>query len=227
MAQPIFKSVRYTSRWLCYLDLLGFSALVESQSINRVIRTYGEVLRKMEQTAGPNKAGGIYYSWFSDTFILYTRGSKREDYARLENASRVFFETLTLKRIPVRGAITFGKLYTHLERNIFVGPALIDAYKYGEKQNWLGLLLTPSAVGRLTDVGLDPHESPYYVPVPSQGVLKRLGAKNVYAYAFNRSRKDTPNPILQSVRDMRDSVELKYRQEYEATIAFAEANQLQ
>ena len=227
MTDSKFKSIRYTNRWFCYVDLLGFSALVESQRINRVIDTYGEVLDEMELVAGKNKTGGIYYSWFSDTFILYSRGAQSDDFARLESASRIFFQKLILKKIPARGAISFGKLYSHLARNIFVGPALIDAYLYGEDQDWLGFLLTPSASDQLDSIGLSVSQRPFYRPIPKKGILRKRSPNGVHAYAFNNVGNTRPNPFLKSIREMESSVDSEYREKYKKTVAFLETNQIE
>jgi len=48
-----------------------------------------------------------------------------------------------------------GELYTQKKKNIFLGRALIDAYEYGEKQNWLGFILTPKVYERLKNTDLD------------------------------------------------------------------------
>lgn len=219
-----FKSIRYTNRWFCYFDLLGFSNLVHSSSINRVIRTYGEVLDEIEKIAGPNKKGGVYYSWFSDTFIMYSRGPSPEEFVRLEQAGRLFFQKLIMKKVAVRGALTFGKLYSHLRRNVFVGPALIDAYKYGECQNWLGFLLTPNASVELRSMNLSPDERPFYRKVPKTNVLRNVEPTDVYAFAFNNTKQNGRNPYLKKIEEMRLDSPPEYQQKYENTERFIQAN---
>jgi len=121
--------------------LLGFSNLVLNKRIEHVLPVYEGVLKIITEKAEPKKREGLSYSWFSDTFILFTNGSSDKEFALIERASRLFFQKLILKEIPVRGSLTIGELYTQQRKNIFLGAALIDAYEYGEKQDWLGFVL--------------------------------------------------------------------------------------
>ncbi|MFZ4395085.1 MAG: hypothetical protein ACOYOU_05590 [Kiritimatiellia bacterium] len=66
--------------------------------------------------------------------------------------------SLTTKLIPVRGALACGSLYADTESHLFFGNALIESYEYGDSQDWIGLILAPSAAARLRDVGLPPEE---------------------------------------------------------------------
>ena len=159
MEQLTFHPLRYRDRWFAYLDLLGFSALVTSKAIEHVIPVYAEALKQMHQACrvGKNEAG-LLHSWFSDTFITYSGSGSLQDFARVESASRIFFQLLLLmKRIPVRGCISYGKLYSQARRNIFIGPALIEAHKFGEALDWVGFCLAPRVEKQLkADRGADP-----------------------------------------------------------------------
>lgn len=93
--------------------------------------------------------GGLLHSWFSDTFIICSRSDSLQDFARVESAARIFFQLLLMAKIPVRGCISHGKLYSQAKRNIFVGPALIEAYLYGEALDWIGFCLAPSVEEKL------------------------------------------------------------------------------
>ncbi len=130
-------AIRYTARWFCYLDLLGFRTLVEREDIQQVLPLYEQVLADLKKAVKTKETHGILHSWFSDTFIIYSKYGRARDFSQIEQASRLFFRELIAHGIPVRGALTYGKLYSQQERNIFIGPALIDGYQYGEGQDWL------------------------------------------------------------------------------------------
>jgi hypothetical protein len=61
-----------------------------------------------------------------------------------------------------------------MEHNIFVGEALIDAYEYGEKQDWLGFLLTPAVYETLHATQLDVRERIHYRAVSTLNAIKHL-----------------------------------------------------
>jgi hypothetical protein len=211
--------VNYSCRWFCYLDILGFSRLVESEGINGILASYEKALRHAERGASRGKRDGISYSWFSDTFILYSSKDTAEDFARVESAGRVFFQTLIQARIPVRGAISCGEFYSQKERNVFIGRALIDSHCYGEKQRWLGFVLTPSAVARMSDLGLDVRKRAFYKPVPA-GVFEPPLPGPVWAYAFNNAAVNGESPFPGALMEMRQAAPQDARAKYKRTLRF-------
>jgi hypothetical protein len=212
--------VRYSKRWFCYLDLLGFRRLVERDEIHRILPTYEKALRHLEQSAVEYKHRGLYSSWFSDTFIIYSESDRSEHFALVEHVGRVFFQELILNRIPVRGALAHGDLYSQQERNIFIGPALIDAYSYGEGQDWLGFMLTPSAIEAMSSIGLPAPERPMYREVQETGILKPGLSGPVYAYAFNNGLVAGKNPFKLALESMKETADHKQQSKYERTLSF-------
>ena len=214
------RRLQYKDRWFCYLDLLGFTQLVRSTEVGAVIDLYEEAIAKLEVGAATKRSLGISYSWFSDTFIIFTRSDSLQEFTWLEQAGRLFFQRLILANMPARGAISHGKLYSNLEKNIFVGEALIEAYEYGEDQNWLGLLLAPSVYRRLEGTQLDVHQRYNYRRVPSHGVMRQQSAENVFAFAFNNVTTSGANPLLTAIRSMKRASAEPYRAKYEKTEQF-------
>jgi hypothetical protein len=96
----------------------------------------------------------VQLAWFSDTFLLYTDDRSISSWGELDHLSRWFLYFLIEEQIPGRGAISFGELYADRGDNIFFGQALIEAYEYGEAQDWMGLVLCPSATEVLERQGL-------------------------------------------------------------------------
>lgn len=222
MKSELSSNIRYTDRWFCYFDLLGFKNLVYDKNIERVTGLYEKALDHLDLSKDEKKQNGIYISWFSDTFIIYSRGGKDKDFANIEAISRRFFQHLILNKIAVRGALTFGKLYSQQERNIFIGPALIDAYSYGEGQNWLGFALTPTAVKRLSEINLEVRERTFYRKVFNNNILKKGIDGPIYAYAFNNGLVNGKNPLLKALYAMKENVDLEYQEKYKNTIEFIE-----
>jgi hypothetical protein len=206
------------------LDLLGFADLVGRSDIDRVLPLYESVVASLRRIAGSKKQLGISFSWFSDTFIIFSHGGREKDFANVEQAGRLFFQELILGRIPVRGAISFGKLYSHLAKNIFIGEALIDAYRYGEGQNWLGFLLAPSAMKQMADVGLPPHHRSHYRLVTKPGILKPQLDGPVYAFTFNNGEIQGHNAYLAALEAMKGNADPAYRGKYENTIAYLQSH---
>lgn len=214
------RRLQYKYRWFCYFDILGFTELVRSTEVGSVIDLYEEAVAKLEIGAASKRSLGISYSWFSDTFIIFSRGNSLEEFTWLEQTSRLFFQRLILANIPVRGAISHGKLYSNLERNIFIGEALIEAYEYAEDQDWLGLLLAPSVFDRLDGTQLDVRRRYNYRHVPLQGVMRSCDPSRVFAYAFNNGTVNGANPFLTAIRAMKRRAEKPYHAKYERAESF-------
>ncbi|MDP1571494.1 MAG: hypothetical protein Q8L86_15985 [Vicinamibacterales bacterium] len=220
MSTSAFGEVRYIDRWFCYFDLLGFSRLAEDQDVDEIIPTYEDVVRQVEEQTGAKSKLGVSSSWFSDTFIFFSRGGTDREFAAIEQAGRLFFQGLLAKRIPVRGALTYGKLYSRVDKNIFVGPALIDAYQYGECQNWVGFILTPSVHSRCRGTVLDLDQRPHYRRVESAKILRGKPHENVYAFTFSNVSVGGKNPYLGYIREMRGAAGPEHRKKYDNTEAF-------
>jgi hypothetical protein len=156
---------------------------------------------------------GLLNSWFSDTFIIYSRSDSLQDFAHVESAARIFFQLLLIKHIPVRGCISHGKLYSQAQKNIFVGPALIEAHHYGEALDWVGFCLAPSVEEKLKyDLPLE--QRVHYRKVDDRSVLRKAKADYVYAFAFNNGTVNGKNPYRKALESMKAStppeVEIKY-----------------
>lgn len=215
-----FKPVRYQSRWFCYFDLLGFTAQVHGSNISEVIPAYKKALSDLSKGRQAIGSKGVICAWFSDTFIVYSSGASPKNFARVEAVGRQFFQRLILRGVPVRGALTFGQLYSQSRQNIFVGPALIDAYQYAENQDWLGFVLTPNALDRMAKEGLPPDARAHYRLVTDSGVLGANLSGPVYAFAFNNSKVGGANPYEGSLQSMRQGAPAHAKAKYDRTLAF-------
>jgi hypothetical protein len=194
--------------------------LVHDKNIEQVIPLYKEALEHLKKQAQPKKRLGLIYSWVSDTFIIYSRDDTEKEFAHVEQVARLFFQNLILHRIPVRGALTHGSLYSQSAENIFVGPALIDAYNYGEKQQWVGFILTPSVFKRLESSSVALAARAHYRLVDESGIINHEPSTPVHAFAFNNGTVQGKNPYLSALQQMKTNAPPHAKEKYERTISF-------
>jgi len=91
------------------------------------------------------------FNWFSDTFILFSNEfSLNHDPDSIEELLIDFFRSvkaLFLRFLyygfPLRGGISYGEFIAYPTENIFIGEALIDAYKNTENHAWAGIAVLP------------------------------------------------------------------------------------
>lgn len=114
-----FAKVSYSKRWFTHIDILGFTKLVQHADLNDVLEAYEDALDALENKVRIHRGKGVSHTWFSDTFIIYSKGSSLQEFTLVEQVSRLFFCKLLYQGIPSRGALTYGDLYTQ-KRKIFL-----------------------------------------------------------------------------------------------------------
>ncbi len=136
-------------RYLLFLDLLGFSDMVESESPDRIYKLVDEVLQDFNRWENLNNAFRTIH--FSDSFILYQEPLGYGDWAFLDAYALggLLFCSMLAKGIPAKGAISFGHFQVDKDstnkHQVFFGKTLIEAYKAITNENWIGITIQPSA----------------------------------------------------------------------------------
>lgn len=155
-----YEPKQQKNRWVGYFDLLGTRDRITSRS---QLQVFGVYARALEQLGRRKKdAPQISHACFSDTFLIYSETDSGADFGYMDLVARWFAYNLILAHIPVRGALSCGEFYADKEHSIYFGPTLVEAYEYGEAQDQLGVLLTPSSVLQLDKLGIPASERTNY-----------------------------------------------------------------
>jgi hypothetical protein len=85
---------------------------------------------------------------FSDTVLLFTKGDEEDDLRSILIACDEMFSLLLSRGIPVRIGVAHGLFVFNLDEGVFVGPALVQAYRLGEEAQWLGAVLDQTVAER-------------------------------------------------------------------------------
>jgi hypothetical protein len=138
-----------SGRYLLYMDILGFSDLVASKGTDEVYCTIMSALDVFNRWEKINRLFRTLY--FSDTFIFYQEPKGYGEWAFLDvyAIGGMLLSALLAKGIAARGAITFGNFEvisdSKTNRQVYFGPALIEAYKAEQQENWIGITIQRSA----------------------------------------------------------------------------------
>ena len=210
------------SCWVASLDILGFSNLVNIEGdtidIDFIQEDYEKTLCHLESRCQEYSPGSLEYLWFSDTFVMYTPNDSARSYAVIQQAAKHFIDNCLYSSIPIRGAISVGTFIRSHDGRALMGRAFIDAHVYGDDQDWLGLLLTPTAIARARAYGLEPTHHDF---VSSDEIpMRRCNAKEVVAYRFQNGRDNFSSPLLPLLENMRQQAGIEHRRKYERTIEF-------
>ena len=211
------------SRWLGYFDLLGTSALIKSGNINEVFNAYQKALEKLD--AWRKRHPNVYHAWFSDTFIMYSEDNSADAFSAIGRVGRWFAFSLLRRKIPLRGALSCGHFYADRTNSLYLGAAFLEAYEWGENQDWIGFILCPSAVSRLNELNLPVRERPYYVEydVPFKEKLPTVSTlvRACILSEMIRNIGTEDSVLLPKLKEMAQSqTEPSIRRKYERTIEF-------
>ena len=224
------NDVRYNSdlaskRWVGYFDLLGVKQLYKTKNHISIFVAISSAIEKFKERA--TAWGNVGYAWFSDTFIVYTEDDSTESFGAIDNISRWFFYFLITADIPVRGAISCDAFYADRENDLFFGEAFIEAYEYGETQDWIGLLLCPSAEERLKHLGLPAERrlNYAYADIPFKKQPKKRPSnlrKNLPVCILgNWVSVNNQNPIIERLSQMKEQIaDENIRSKYDRAIEF-------
>lgn len=149
----------------------------------------------------------INYACFSDSFIIYSPSDSGGDFAYIDSVARWFVYKLIVDHVPVRGALACGDFYADKEHSLYFGTALIEAYEYGEAQDWLGFLLSPSAVLQLDKLGIPAGQRLNYAygKIPFKKEKGRALAGELPACILGQwITLNGRNPCVDALAEMRD-----------------------
>ncbi|MDP2744524.1 MAG: hypothetical protein Q8P00_05605, partial [Dehalococcoidia bacterium] len=218
-----------SNRWVSYFDLLGFSELVNTREWFDVWLLYSKALKEFKEEFGLEPH--VEKIWFSDTFVLYSSDDSNDSFISVEAMSRAFVYSLVCRGIPLRGAMSYGNFYANRQNSVFFGPAFIEAYNYGEHQDWVGFVLTPSAIKQMEIMGFPAHERLNYAywDIPFKS-LEQKQTTHLPAYIIGGNlRLNGRNLSLDKLREIKLSLQsshnTKFVNKYENTIRFIEANE--
>lgn len=207
--------------WVACFDILGFKSLVsfeddESLRITFLLEDYEKTLVHLSTSCEPYQEGDIEYCWLSDTFVLFSRDDSARSYTVLQQASKYFITECTYSKTPLRGAISVGHITRSKDNRSFMGKAFIDAFVYAEDQDWIGLLLTPTAIAKADSFGLLPERHDFVRS--SEIPMRKCPSDKVMAYRFQNGSANFASPLLAMLSQMKHSSAERYHKKYDGTI---------
>ena len=215
--------VKWTQKncWIGIFDILGFKNLIRlaEHEIHRELLT--EKLDELTQTlnSDPVKHGRLDYLIFSDTFVVLAPDLEPSSYPWFLRACKNLIDRSIYIELPLRGAISVGLIFVTMEPPIILESSFVEAYEYCEDQDWIGLLLTPSATSALRDKGLEPLRHDFVSD--EQLPLRSKSTEGVVAYRFQNGCANFDSPFLKHLRQMQHfAVNWQHKEKYERTISF-------
>ena len=138
--------------FVALLDILGFQRLVSRPGFDDLSAQY---LASVATSVG-GSAHPIVYHQASDSTILTTADEDFDSLRSLITAvAEISFNALVTLGLPVRGGIASGTYATRDAGHagtLITGPAVVDAYRTEQQQDWVGVMFSSSLFHSLPDL---------------------------------------------------------------------------
>ena len=188
--------------FLAVCDILGFSALVERESLDYVVSDSIAWFRKalnhsmhkglfpehVPETNDLDRHEHVGVAWFSDTLLFYTKSDTDESVRELLSVvAWLVFETMrgdTRGNTRVRVGVAYGAAFVDPRNSLFVGMPIVEAYRLEQAQQWSGGALSQSACDRLPEAIRSGKYADWWV-TPHDVPLKAGQTRNTLALNWN------------------------------------------
>lgn len=171
--------------WVAYFDLLGFKSKINVPCDSNGFKVLQIAIdRTLDRLRNESAKGNVNILSYADTFIIYSDTELINHALHFFVTAEKFIDDCIKEKLPVRGAISYGEISYREEYSIMIGEALCESHAYGEDQNWLGLILAPSASAKFEVQGVRPEKwgfTKYSIPFRK---YKKLDDSSSYAYRF-------------------------------------------
>jgi hypothetical protein len=205
--------------WVGVFDILGFKNLIRQtdKEFPRALLT--SKLNDLFEALGHDvmRYGQLEYMVFSDTIIILAPDLEARSYGWFLLQCTILINKSIAVKLPLRGAISVGTVFLSSSPPIIIGPSFLEAHEYCQDQNWIGLLLTPSATTRLYQVGLEPLHHDF---VSDSIPLKNMSVDKVLAYRFQNGMSSYESPLLSFLQEMKQFAPDKDKEKYDRTMSF-------
>ena len=192
-------------RFVAHIDILGMSALVAKdpalswQLLSALVEARDQAhnteltfLETAERVAAPDQVGAVT---FSDTIVLFSKGTTLVDLRTIVVLTTEVLNKALHLCVPIRAGIAVGTFFFNLDKSMYAGPALIEAYHLGEEAQWIGITTSEEVFRRAQEAEFKSGESSVVIRsyIPVEG-----GRRDGYAVnwpAIGRSNLNASIPV--------------------------------
>jgi hypothetical protein len=202
------------NRTVAIFDILGFRELVRTTPLDKLAERFQrtidqglpKLIKAVAQPLGVSRLipdSETAASWcllysFSDTIILISDDETREACLKVLLYSFRVLQFLTFSKLYARGGVAFGEMFVDLDRRLFLGKALVEAFEMQSAQDWIGGAISDGLEHAFPRLFSDPpildSVFPLYEVPMKEGPVKKLRTINwrwnVVAEAGTRSLFD-------------------------------------
>lgn len=196
-------------RFVAHIDILGMSAIMEKDAdeawtlLSDLIDLRDEVgnfkIKFLHSNEQVIVSEAIHTVTFSDTVMLFTNGDSDTELRCMIVLVTEMLNKAMFRCVPVRAGLSYGKFFFNIDKSMYAGPALIEAYRVGESAQWLGICLSESVREKATMLKMMSGRSNVIVewPVPLKAVTERRSVVNWPALIAHNLKVKPPVSVAQ------------------------------
>ena len=210
-------------RYVGFIDIMGFKDMVARSSHDEIYELMKKVDEKVKTNASVkwNEADleHIITTTFSDSIIIYSRDDSYESLNAIVCTVASLTNDLLTEKIPHKGAMAFGRMTLDMERSIFFGQPLIDAYLLQEDLNFYGFVIHATAE-QMIDIKMKKESLPFlkdYNCPFKNGVSRNLTIYPIYSCFIGVKYKEKHDKLFESLKAFRFKTSGALRKYIDAT----------
>jgi hypothetical protein len=147
------------NRFVAFLDIMGFKDLVLKTSHKGVynkLAPFSDELKVIDGLGtvniGRQSMINTRLMIFSDSIILISKNDNMRSAGHIIlSVGLILFHAMS-KKIPIKGAIAYGKQTADFKKSLFFGKPLIDAFELQNELKLYGVVLHDSVEKRMTEI---------------------------------------------------------------------------
>lgn len=144
-------------RFVLFADILGFKDLVNSDKHENIVKKLEKISDAIEFISGEHSHNALKSEIpdldkdqtkaiaFSDSIVVFSKGNSIIDASKIISDAHAIMHYALETAIPIKAALSFGKMTVDFGKSLFFGQPLIDAYLLHEDLNILSVIVDHNA----------------------------------------------------------------------------------
>lgn len=128
------------NRFVAFLDIMGFKDTVARKSHEEVYRMLHSLYAMIDKIPVGHVKDKLYITMFSDSIVIFSKTDTEDEFQKLIALSNVFVYNCAQRGIPLKGGVAHGLITVDINKKIFFGQPLIDAFQLEEDVCYYGVV---------------------------------------------------------------------------------------
>ncbi len=180
--------IKYENKYIAFLDVLGFSALVESDNKEKLETYFNAISGAFDFF--DEKIKQIKKLIISDSIILIAPDTN-DSFKHMLDAIRVLQVMLATQGIWIRGGISFGEVFYDDEKNAIIGKGYIKAYLLEQEAIYPRIIIDPSILAKM-----NVNRQEFYDKYNRDTLNRPLDIKAIHEYNFQSQKRYTSDDAI-------------------------------